>query len=477
MSANRAQVGAGCGYVLFVLLGLAGLGLIVLSAGLLREGRVTTGSALIPAMFGVGLLIVAVASLRWGRRIAADSRAEAARRARFPDQPWKWRKEWQGPAIGTKSGVGVVGLWLFTVFWNLISMPLLGVFLNEARREPAMYVALLFPLAGLGLLAAAVYQTVRWRKYGRARFVPSSLPGVIGGYLGGVIEVPGRVAIEADAKLALVCVRRETRGHGKQRYTVEKVLWEHEERIPREKWLSTASGTRVPVLFYIPAGQADTDDSDRNNEIVWRLSASAPTPGVDFSVQFDVPVFATGETAAPPAPGSPLLEEYRPQVLDEAALAACGVRRTGETFRFGANPMPGTRFTTLVLLTGLVALLAWYARTGVPLAIWAITLIFGLVVALIALDVWSSGYELRIEVADVVVTKRRPWGARVIRVPRREITAVRTAQSLVAGQSRHHRLVLVRAEPAREVVFARHVPGPGKAGAIAELVWREIRKG
>jgi hypothetical protein len=108
------------------------------------------------------------------------------------------------------------------------------------------------------------------------------------------------------------------------------VLWEHEEDIARDKWITGTGGTRIPVLFYIPPGSPATDDADSNNEVVWRLAASAAVRGVDFAVRFKVPVYVTGETAPAPAPGAPLLEEYSAPALDAAALLACGVRRTAD---------------------------------------------------------------------------------------------------------------------------------------------------
>jgi len=476
MSAKSVQPSMGCGYVVFVILLGGGLWLLGVAQHMHRVlGDWLNAAVVVPGLFGALLVMGAFSSLRLVRRLVAEAKAAAARRAQFPDQPWKWKKEWQGPAIEAKGGAGLVGLWLFTLFWGVVTAPAVWAFFTETHREPVMFVIFLFPLAGLGLFSAAVYQTIRWRKYGRARFVPSSLPGAIGGYLGGVIEVSARIIPEADAKLALRCVRRETRGSGKSRRTTENVLWEREERIPRAKWLSTAGGTRIPVLFYIPAGQGDTDDSDPNNAIVWRLAASAPTPGVDFAVQFDVPVFATGETAAPPVPGASLLEEYQPQSLDDAALAACGVRREAGLFRFSASHLPGARFTTLVIMTGFLALLAWYVQEGVHPMVWAITLCFGLVVALFAFDVWCDGYELRVEAADVVVTKRRPWGTTVTRVPRREITAVRSERAMSSGERQYYRLKLVRSDAGREVVFAKHIPGQGKAEAIGELVLKTVQ--
>ncbi len=510
----------GCGYVLFVILLAAGLGLLGLGVSQWqRAGGRVRAEAVVPGVLGAVLTAGSLAYLRFARSAVREAAAEAERRAQFPNQPWKWKKKWQQPAIEASTAAAAVGMWIFAVFWNAIAIPATVAIILHPPNTKAAYFILLFPLVGLGLLWAAIYQTVRHRKYGRTRFVPSGLPGVIGGYLGGVIEVPARVVPEAEPRLSLKCIRRETRGSGKNRRTTENVLWEREELISREKWVTGAGGTRIPVLFYIPAGQPGTDDSDRNNEIVWRLAASAATPGVDFATQFDVPVFATGETAAPPETGAPMLEEYEMQKLDGAALAACGVRHEVDRFHFTARHLPGTRFTTAVIMLGFVGLFAWFLMEGVPGPVWGITIFFALIMALFAADVWCDRYELRIEQTEVVVTKPRPWGTKVVRVPRTEVAAVRPEKAMSSGESQYFRLKLVGAEgadaaipgasesflarklrhqmeaqakktgrppppelieqlgrqPKFSVVFAKHIPGRARAEQIGELVMAAIR--
>jgi hypothetical protein len=280
------------------------------------------------------------------------------------------------------------------------------------------------------------------------------------------------------------------------------------------------------VLFYIPPECTGTDNSDRNNEIVWRLSAGAATTGVDFATQFTVPVFATGETSPPPEPGTPLLEEYTAQALDGPALRDCGVRHEGDTFYFSASHLPGTRFTTAVLSLGILGLLGWYFTQSIPGVVWGITIFFGLIIGLFAANVWFSRYELRIEAQDVVVTRPRPWGTKVTRMPRARVATVRHDKSMASGENQYFRLSLVGAEGAEpdgppsagepfavrklryqveqmkkegsltpekmkeiggeivaqlrqaaklSVPFAQHIPGQAKAEAIGALVLAAIK--
>ncbi len=525
--AKSVKLSMGCGYVLFFFLLAGGLFFLAGAALQARDGYgVNTAQVLAPGGLGLALVLGAFGYLRLARRLVAESKAEEARRAAFPDEPWKWKKQWSGGAIDADGHSGARVFWVFVIVWNAASWAGIAALLRQGFREPAQYLIWIFPLAGVGMLWAAVYQQVQQRKYGRARFVPSSLPGVIGGYLGGLIEVPGRVIPEGHARLSLKCVRRETRGSGKNRRTTDNVLWEREELIPREKWVSGLGGTRIPVLFYIPPECGPTDDSDRNNEVVWRLRTEAETEGVDFATQFVVPVFATGQTAAPPAPGAPLLEEYEVLTLDAAALRACGVTQEGNAFEFTARHMPGTRFTFGILFGAMIGLLVWYAGNEVHGAAWGITIVFALIFGAFGASVWFSRYRLRVEATEVVVTKPRPWGTSVTRVPRGEVVAVKPAKAMSSGENQYFSLSLVGApgsnsgqavsgnepfrvrklrrqleqskqsgglspteeqrltaeiadelsrQPRFEVTFARHIPGQGRAEAISSLVLGAIR--
>jgi hypothetical protein len=526
-SVGPTKLSMGCGYLVMFILLAGGIGLLAL-AGKQHErfGPRWTKEAVIPGVIGAALVLGAGVYLRVARRLVRENREEEARRAQFPDQPWKWKQEWQAPFIGSEGGSTAAGLWVFAILWNALSFPAAWVVFHDAHHEKAANLVLIFPLVGLGVLWGAIYQTVRWRKFGRTRFVPSTMSGAIGGYLGGVIEVPARVLPEADARLALKCVRRETRGSGKNRHTTDVVLWEHEEQIARDKWITGTGGTRIPVLFYIPPTCGPTDDSDRNNEVLWRLSAHAAVPGVDFAASFKVPVFVTGVTAPPPEPGAPLLEEYTAPAFDAAGLAACGVRREGDTFYFSASHLPGTKLTTAVLSLGFLGLLAWYWGRDIPGVVWAITIFFWLIINLFTVSVWCEKFELRLEAKDVVVTKPRPWGTKVTRMPRAEVALVRAEKSMSSGENQYYKLSLVGTQgvdpgetPAAGepfavrklryqleqqkkqgeltagklkeigseiyaqlkqaekfcVPFASHIPGQTKAEAIGALVMREIR--
>ena len=88
---------------------------------------------------------------------------------------WHTRADWRDNRIrcGAKAALGFA--WGFAIFWNAISAPVLFAFPGElARGNEMMWVALLFPLIGLGLLTWSVRQTLAWLRLDAAGAGPVS---------------------------------------------------------------------------------------------------------------------------------------------------------------------------------------------------------------------------------------------------------------------------------------------------------------
>lgn len=526
---TRVKPSMGCGLVVVAALALGGVGLLKVAADAYRAAPdEVTAKTVAQTVFGLALVVGAGVYLHFARKVVREFEADERHRGKFAGQPWRWRQEWQGPAIASRDASGVGMAWLVAVLVNAMSLPAAYAVLTRPDLPRPVYLVLFFPVIGVAALVTAIRQTLQWRKFGRTRFVPSTLPGVIGGYLGGVIEVPARVALERDARLFLRCVRKTVSGSGKHTHTTESVVWEREERIAAEKWTSGFGHTEIPVLFHIPAGLPATDWETRESQVTWRLTAQAAVPGVDFETNFEVPVFATGETAPAPAAGAPALEAYSRKVVDAAEWTKAGVERQADGWVFRSTHLATSKWVSTVIGVGLVGLLVSYAGANVHWVPWATTLLFAAVTLLVAVDLWAGRCELRLVGDEVVVRVARWRGAKVTRVARADVAAVRAEKTMSIGYRHYHALVLVgrgvdtapaagarepfrarkirfqlarlgrelgvddpakmgergaellrqlTAAPRFEVVFAKHVAGTAVAEAVAELVLADVRGG
>jgi hypothetical protein len=261
--------------------------------------------ALFGAIFGGAGLAILVSGLAAeaedpagtkGRVLRGKAPAALPTAPRRPKATGQGRPAWRSGRIPAGGRAATVVLTLFTLFWLLVTSPVLFMLREEVveRENYAALLALLFPLLGLVLLAVAIYKILHWRKYGNVLLLLDAIPGRIGGELRGHIEIPAPLESPRGVKLRLCCLRVITRGSGKGRSTHEAALWEETQtalqRVGRER-----GRTEVPVRFHIPDDAPPSDDSDPRDKTLWRLEASAEVPGVDLGVEFEVPVLRKGE--------------------------------------------------------------------------------------------------------------------------------------------------------------------------------------
>jgi hypothetical protein len=134
-------------------------------AGKLKDGLGLLAIGLVFSGFGFGLLVGLVFAAK------AKKRTDAIKAA-HPDEPWLWRDDWAAGRIPSADKRSVVTAWTFAVFWNLVSSTVFFILPGELRKgNHKVLVALLFPIVGLGLLALAIQQSVRWRKFGQSIYI------------------------------------------------------------------------------------------------------------------------------------------------------------------------------------------------------------------------------------------------------------------------------------------------------------------
>ncbi len=449
--ASAAAVGCGALFCLpFVGFGV---GALVIAVSKYRAGDPSEAAAL--GFFGFVFTLVgfgALASIMAGRR---EGRWREQVEERHPESPWLWRPDWAAGQVRDANRSAGAALWAFALIWNLLALPagFFGVRDAVTKDQPVAWLVLLFPAVGLGFVGAAVRASMRSRKFSASRLDLVTTPAAIGHGLGGVIRTPADVRSADGFALVLSCVRVRRTGSGKNRSTHETVLWQEEKRVAGQRGAGGPRDgmvTNIPVAFRIPADAAPCDERNANDRIVWRLRASASVPGVDYESMFEVPVFRTAASDAPPSAETERL-------LGEEPSAAAWTQSPDSPIRVTTNgsgtevlfPAGRNRGAALGVVLGAAiwgAVVTAVFVLDAPLVFKAVFLLGELLIAYAAIRLWFRVVRVTADRQrlSVAVGLGTPGAPRI--VPTAEVADVELRIGMQSGERVWYDLYVVRSD-------------------------------
>ncbi len=292
------------GAAFFVVFGLMFLvpGLIALSTFLTRETNsgasgklVGVAIALFISAIGAGFILAALFGFKELKKQAALEEAN-------PTSPWLWRADWSNRRSESAKKNSQIGAWVACILVNLITIPITAYALPQffRRNDPKGFLIVGFSLVGVILFANALRATLRHRRFGNTYFEFYSLPFSPGG------KVAGRIHLALDANAShgidvrLACVRKTMTGTGNNSSMVETILWQSDRNISSTGIESDPFGKMIPVDFQIPPNAYVTDRDNPSDQVIWRLHAQADIPGIDYTDDFELPVFGTANSMEQP---------------------------------------------------------------------------------------------------------------------------------------------------------------------------------
>ncbi|GHC13359.1 hypothetical protein [Cerasicoccus arenae] len=424
------------------------------------------------ALVGAGIIYAAFASHKKGKKAVKLA-------AEHPNAPWLHRRDWAEGRIVDSNKVGFIFVLIFAVFWNAIAWAAtIGVFKEGSNAdEAARYVVLLFPLVGLGLAYAAIYQLMRWRKFGSSAFDMAEVPGVIGGSLGGIILTKVNVRPEKGFHLSLRNIKEVVTGSGKNRSTNVTVLWESEQWVKEDALADDPTQSAIPVLFNIPFSCSSPENVSSSVTIKWELKVKAEMPGVDYQSTFEVPVFKTensdpdfdaraardAETVA----SAPVVDWRKSGIVirDDFSGATLVEARAGRNFIFLFVP----------LLIGLGMLVGTYFawNSNMPKIFPIFLTIFGLLVTAGCGGALFTSLRLKI-FPDRLESERRFFGlTKYASVNVSELDRLESISTMSSGEVHFYDLVGIK-HNGEKVKFPLRIRGKAQADAMIKLIEDKI---
>ena len=173
-------------------------------------------------------------------------------------------------------------------------------------QDPTYIIPAALGIIGLLVLFGAIRATIRIKRFGKTYFEMASLPYSPGSRLAGNIHIHLDTDVRRGVDLKLWCTRSVVTDFGNQRSTHVVPLWEESKSIPPTSLVRGPLDTIIPVEFTIPPDAPQTDHDNPDDQIQWSLKVNADVPGVNYSDEFELPVFRTAhspEAAAADASG------------------------------------------------------------------------------------------------------------------------------------------------------------------------------
>lgn len=223
---------------------------------------------------------------------------QAALQEANPQSPWLWRADWAMQRSDSANKKSFIVAWIAAAFANLITLPILFRIAPKYLREgdPRVIILLLFSSFGVILAICALRATIRHERFGNSYFEMDALPFSPGQRVAGRIQLRFETQADHGIDLRLSCVRRMVTGSGNNRTTSKITLWQADKNVPMGAIGSGPMGRSIPVDFELPLESLVTDNSNLNDQIVWLLHAQADVPGVNYSDDFELPVFRTASS-------------------------------------------------------------------------------------------------------------------------------------------------------------------------------------
>ena len=388
------------------------------------------------------------------------------------DQPWLGHKDWASATIRSDAKATFYMAWVFTLFWNLISSPVLFAIPDELDKgNHAILLAALFPAVGLGLLLWAIKVTRRWRAIGATPLTLDPYPGSIGGQVGGSIETNLHYSGGQKFPVTLSCLYSYMSGSGKNRKRTENVKWSAEGFARAEPY---RRGSRLQFCFDVPEGLHPSEHKGASYHL-WRLNLKSEGAAIDIDRNFELPVFATAEPSRHfrvDSASHPLAEE----AVDKRIDAVMAMRQTANglelDFPVGRNAGVNSGIAAVGLLFFGGGMTAGYLGAPLPL-----TVIFGLIGGGIALGgLYSLSNSLHVRVGKQGVETRRTLLGIIISKAAASASEVRKLRihrtgSITSG-SNHKVFFAIRAHlrNGKKITLAESLIGQAAADQVAEAL-------
>ena len=369
------------------------------------------------------------------------------------------------------------------IFILLPSPAYLAVWDKVSRGDYAILMVLLFPAVGAGIAWSGWKMRSNYQFFGPTPLQLDPEPGHAGGQVGGSIHLGKALPRETDMDVWLSCIRGRESGSGKDRKTVEDILWQTDQRALCQP---TQQGSDILFCFDVPAEQPPSSGSGRNY-ICWRVELEGMVDGRKLKRSWDIPVVAGEGESRFRLPESHVMADQREREVEalESANEQIRVEQTGQGLHLESRPGRhlGMKLALLVFggIFAAVGTGLFIAAASEGFMLYLMGSIFGLIgYAIVGSTLFTLGRGLDVWVRGGEVRSLRRWlgvplFTRKGQLLRAEQVVLKTGMSSTSNGRQTEYMTLIAEVDGKKIRLAEGIAGREAGEALREAVLRTLR--
>jgi len=309
------------------------------------------------------------------------------RKERHPDEPWRWREDWEGGVLRCKPPARLAFQWVFSAFLSCVGFFVAVNWKDLAKDDQSTFLFGGTIFMAIVVLLPTIFSTLRWWKWRDMVCELQTNPGAIGGRLAATIRTPVAPTEIDSIETRLTCYYYSPESGTDTGHGMRTELWREAQTIPAASIGMDAQGNAlIPVDFAIPSTCEASTAEMKPDRVQWELAVSGKSAGINLSVMYIVPVFhVAGEQALPAvtysAPGTP---ESCPQTIQVKEWG------DGVEFHYVDNPLRILFALVFTIATVVpVALPVYlYTSTSTPIFVVIVFAVFAIPLVQTSLRLW-----------------------------------------------------------------------------------------
>ncbi len=284
--------------------------------------------------------------------------------------------------------------------------------------------------------------TFKWLTARGSYFEMTSIPGRIGGVIAGTIRLMPPSRANREFKVVLSCLRRKVDPRGATNSTDEQVLYSDDQALRGSLFAGIA------VNFPIPDECSQTELTDPDDAIDWRLVATAAFASRSFEARFEVPVFKVAmapdrrrfaDRAREPEPS---VEPHFVPPLDFPVRTR--LLPTGATeFYFPPCRAPAAAVGATLFTAGWSAMFLMIVHIDAPIVFDAVWAAFDAFMLFWVASLWLGDTRVTLDGSSITIERGLPGLALTSRtIPASDVHAIAAVVGSRTGSTTYYRLRL-----------------------------------